>query len=80
MTFQYHIADEEGYIYFVSEELVKEAISVFNTDKVINLTVPKEYQKEITDYLGDKLDRWKTLPVLTARNQFRKIGHVLTRG
>lgn len=80
MTIQYHIADEEGYIYAVSDELVKDAIKLFNTERVVSIAVPKLYEKDIANYLGDKLDQWKSLPLLTAKNQFRRVGHVLTRG
>ena len=81
MTLRYHIADEEGYIYAVSDDLVKTAIKFFTKNHQVEyLAVPSEYSKEITEYLGEKLDSWKSLPMLTAGSSFRKIGHVLTRG
>jgi hypothetical protein len=64
----FHIDDEEGNIYLVSEELVKKAYK----------QGPKNSLKFV-NFIGKKLDVWKSLPVLTAGNSFKRVGHVLTR-
>lgn len=63
----YHIADEEGYVFAVSEELFNEA-----SKKGLINSVP------FVNYLGDQLDKWKELPLLTRGTSFKKIGHVNT--
>jgi hypothetical protein len=63
----YHITDEEGYIYQVSNFLLKEAKRFGGIDSV-----------PFVDYLGDRLEKWKKLPLLTAGSCFKKVGHVLT--
>lgn len=80
MTLRYHIADEEGYVYSVSETLIKDAISIFtgNTKNIEYITVPTEISYKVSQYLGDKLDHWKSLPVITAGNSFTRLGHIFT--
>jgi uncharacterized protein YxjI len=63
----YHISDEDGYVYQVSSNLLKEA----------ERFGPKDSLKFV-NYLGSRLDKWKTLPLLTAGTAFKRIGHVLT--
>ena len=63
----YYIADEEGYVFSVSDELVVEASS-----KGLRNSLP------YVDYLGNKLDAWKQLPVITRGTSFIKVGHVNT--
>jgi hypothetical protein len=63
----YHIADEDGCVYKVSTFLVKEAERFGPKDSLA-----------FVDYLGKKLDKWKSLPLLTAGTYFKRIGHVLT--
>ena len=80
MTIKYHIADEEGYIYLVSDALIKEAIKVIvkTNDIVDYISIPKSHSIEIANYLGEKLDHWKELPILTSGKNFSKVGHILT--
>lgn len=62
------ISDEEGYVYKPSEEILALAAGKYSD---LN-------SKEAIDYIGEKLDKWKELPILTAGKSFKKLGHVLT--
>jgi hypothetical protein len=65
----YFIADEEGTIWEVDPELVKEANRFGAKGSVMFM-----------DYLGARLDKWQNLPILTRGKSFIKRGHVLARG
>lgn len=62
------ISDEEGYVYEPSTEILDLTAGKYNDLQ----------SKEAIDYIGEKLDKWKSLPILTAGDSFKKIGHVLT--
>jgi len=65
----YYIADEDGTIWEVNSNLIKEANRFGSKGSIMFM-----------EYIGQRLDKWKELPLLTRGKTFIKRGHVLARG